>query len=114
MGKVWTTALRRVAPTDVLVHSPQSPGSAVVFSSSSANRNYYGSQGGREEIMGQCEVPPVLREWGPEGKTRLQQREMGRWPFLGEGKEGARSTFPGKHEERGSFSLMEMQAAVWE
>ena len=42
--------------------------------------------------MRQCEAPPVLREWGPEGKARLQQREMGRWTFLGEGKEGARST----------------------
>lgn len=64
--------------------------------------------------MHRCEAHPVLREWGPEGKACLRQREMGRWTFLGEGKEGARSSFPGKHEEHGSFSSMEMQAAVWE
>lgn len=58
--------------------------------------------------------PPVLLEWGPEGKARLQQREMGQWTFLGEGKEGARRTFSGKHEKHGSFSSIEMQAAVWE
>lgn len=56
----------------------------------------------------------MLREWGPEGKACLRQREIGRWTFLGEGKEGARSSFPGKHEEHGSFSSMGMQAAVWE
>lgn len=56
--------------------------------------------------------PPVLREWGPEGKACLRQRAMGRWTVRGEGKEGARSSFPGKHEEHGSFRLNGDEAAV--